>query len=279
MRNCNCILCGSNKAETILTYRGYSMVECKHCRLVYQNPRHDQAELNRLYKTYHIRNDKGPENWWNLMKRIFKNTSLLISRYYPDGGSVLDIGCGYGHFLWIMKQKNWVVHGVDPSPETVMYARAKGLRVFEGNFEEFDMQPASFNVITMFYVLEHLLDPISALKKAWDLLKTGGMLVIRVPHTTPIIKLLKVFHIQNNLYDLPFHIYDYSPKTLRELLKKAGFTDVKVFTGHPTSPPALLTKLFSIFFGYVAYFIDKVSFSKILVPGVSKTAVAFKKES
>ena len=277
MRYYTCILCDSDDAEPVITYKGFSMVECKHCRLVYQVPRPEQEELNKLYKTYHIRKGKGPENWWVMMRRIFVSTVSLITEYYPNGGSVLDIGCGYGHFLWIMKERGWTVQGIDPSPETVAYAHSRGLRVFEGNFEEFDASAESFDVITMFYVLEHLIEPVDALKKVWRLLKPDGMLVIRVPHTTPLVKLLKFLYIPNNLYDLPFHIYDYSPPTLRELLKKTGFSGVKIFVGKPTSPPSIFIKMFSLITGYTAHFLERITVGRILMPGVSKTAISFKK--
>ena len=108
------------------------------------------------------------------------------------------------------------------------------------------------------------------------MLKPGGVLVLRVPHTTPIVKLLRVAGIRNNLYDLPFHLYDFSPDTITRLLNKAGFDRIKVTPGCPTLPPRPTERFVSIVSGMAARFLYVASGDSLLMPGTSKTVIASK---
>jgi hypothetical protein len=128
----------------------------------------------------------------------------------------------------------------------------------------------------MFYVLEHLPDPVGALKKVSDLLAPGGTILIRVPHTTPIVRLLAPLGLDGRLYDPPFHLYDFSPSVLREMLQRAGFVDVRTFPGKPTVSSHLVTRIASGVFGALATGIHALTRGVVLLPGVSKTTVARK---
>jgi SAM-dependent methyltransferase len=142
--------------------------------------------------------------------------------------------------------------------------------------EDASFPTESFDAVTAFYVLEHLCDPLASLNKIWTLLKPGGMLVLRVPHTTPIVRFLDLLKIKNNLYDLPFHLFDFSPKTIRTLLQRADFIDINVMPGFPTRTHSLVERPVSLGFGFLARFLYAISCRKLLMPGVSKTIAARK---
>ncbi len=277
LKHTNCNICGNDSTVEIATQNNYNYVECDKCGLVYMNPRPTLEELNSLYATYHQRNGKGSHSWDLLMKGNFKHISSELLRQYPYGGKILDIGCGYGHFLNIMKKHGWQTEGIDPSPKTLAYAAKSGLNVKQTTIDEADLPQCSFQAVTMFYVLEHLTDPMKALKKISNILLPGGMLVIRVPHTTPIVRFLSLLGIRNNLYDAPFHLYDYSPSAMRQLLKKAGFSSVSVIPGEPTSPYSYVEKLTSLSSGYIAKVL--YGMSGFLLPGTSKTVIAYKPQN
>ncbi len=277
MHSVLCIICGKDETELVALQRGYRMVQCRHCKLVYMNPRPDREELKLLYRNYHIRNGKNEDDWNTLMEGIFRETASFLVKKFPEGGTLLDVGCGYGHFIEIMKKEGWSVMGIDPSPLTLASAKKRGLNVREGTFEDIETEPDSFDAITMFYVLEHLHEPLSALRKAWRLLRPEGILVVRVPHTTPVVRILSLLSIPNNLYDLPFHLYDFSPRTLKEIIGMAGFSGIRIMPGIPTSPPGLATKTVSLSAGHLARALYTVTGNNLLLPGVSKTAIAIKK--
>ena len=273
-----CNNCGMDDASIVAVQRDFRYVKCRGCGLVYMNPRPDAGTLQDLYAAYHQRNGKDGSSWEVLMKENFRTVAQLLTNRFPSGGRLLDIGCGYGHFLEIMERKGWNVKGIDPSEHTVSYARKKGLNAVRTTVDEEPLPEETFHAVTMFYVLEHLLDPLAALKKIYLSLIPGGLAVIRVPHTTPLVRLLSILHIHNDLYDAPFHLYDFSPRTIRGLLARAGFSSNEVTPGEPTSPPLTAERIVSVLSGSSAKFLYKLSGGLLLLPGTSKTIYAFKQE-
>ncbi len=272
----NCNICNGDSTTLVAVQNHYKFVRCLNCGLVYMNPIPENEELNNIYDHYHQRNGKGADSWELMMKGNFKNTAKMIINKYPSGGRLLDIGCGYGHFLKIMSGYDWQVEGIDLSTNTVTHARQMGLNVSQATIEDISLPESSFQVITMFYVLEHVVNPSGTLKRAFNLLIPGGLVIIRIPHTTPLVSLLSIFRINNNLYDAPFHLYDYSPKVIELLLNKSGFFSIEVMPGEPTEPAPILERLVSLISGYIAKLLYKTTNKKVLLPGVSKTIIAYK---
>jgi SAM-dependent methyltransferase len=276
MHSVNCNLCGAQGNRLITIQNNYRMVKCDYCGLVYLNPRPSLATLIKLYNDYHQRDGKDEHSWAKLMEKNFRQASDLLNRLFPDKGNVLDIGCGYGHFIRIMKDSGWSVTGIEPSSRTSGYALSKGLTVYETTIDDAILSKDFFEAVTAFYVFEHLLDPLAALEKVFTLLKPGGVLVLRLPHTTPLVNLLSLFNIKNNLYDLPFHLYDFSPRTISLLLEKAGFSLIRVTPGCPTLPARLPERLISQASGVLSSFLFSISRGALLMPGTSKTIIAIK---
>jgi len=272
----NCNLCGVDDTSLITIQNNYRVVKCKNCGLVYVNPRPSQKTLIGLYNDYHQRDGKDESTWEILMARNFKEVSALLNRIFPEKGVFLDIGCGYGHFLEYMNRYGWATLGIDPSSQTIAHAKARGLNVEENTIDGISLSRGPFDAITAFYVLEHLFDPFGSLQKMFMMLKPGGVLVLRVPHTTPLVKALSLFKIRNSLYDVPFHLYDFSPKTLKLLLEKAGFADIKIVPGRPTIPDRLGEKITSVVSGMASQILFSLSRGTILIPGTSKTVIATK---
>lgn len=240
------------------------------------DPRPELEVLKSIYNSYHQRNGRDEYSWEVLMGDIFESVSSLLVNKFPSRGKILDIGCGYGHFLKIMEGHGWKAEGIDPSPNTVSYARKEGLDVINTTIDEASLPESSYKAVTMFYVLEHLTDPLNALRKVHNLLAPGGALIIRVPHTTPVVRLLSALKISNNLYDAPFHLFDFSPSSITRLLEKSGFTSIIVMPGEPTVPHRQTERLVSLSSGYAAKLLYNLSGGKLLLPGVSKTTIAFK---
>jgi SAM-dependent methyltransferase len=276
MQYTNCNLCGADDTSLITIQDGYRMVRCVRCGLVYLNPRPEPEILTKMYNDYHQRDGRDGQTWAVLMEKNFRDTSALLGRAFPKKGKLLDVGCGYGHFVGMMQSLGWDVTGIEPSSRTVSHARHKGLHVIEATLDTAFFPKNSFDAVTAFYVLEHLFDPLLSLKKIFSVLKPGGMLILRVPHTTPIIAALDFFGIKNRLYDLPFHLYDFCPKTLKTLFEFAGFASVRIIPGSPTHPVKYSERIVSVAAGNVSRFLFSVSKGKILLPGVSKTVIASK---
>jgi SAM-dependent methyltransferase len=188
----------------------------------------------------------------------------------------LDVGCGFGVFVAAMRGRGWEAEGLDPSPAAVEAAARRGCPVRLGTLEGLQAEPGRYDAVTMFYVLEHLPDPVGALRKALDLLAPGGTILLRVPHTTPIVRLLTPFGWGGTLYDPPFHLYDFSPNVLGEMLRRTGFVDIRTFPGQPTVPARLGARIAARLFGALATGVHVLTRGAILLPGVSKTTIARK---
>jgi SAM-dependent methyltransferase len=276
MQHIHCNLCGMDEASLVATQNGYKIVKCVGCGLVYVNPRPLPDVLVNLYNDYHSRDGKNELTWSRLMGKVFQEVSVLINTKYPKRGAILDVGCGYGRFVEMMGTCGWSARGIEPSETPCAHARAKGLDVERTVVEDAEFLDNSFDAVTAFYVLEHLFDPMSALGRIFQFLKPGGMLVLRVPHTTPLVKMLALMGIKNNLYDPPFHLYDFSPETARRMLEKAGFEGIVVMPGHPTLPPRRSERAAALISGAAARLLFFLSAGKLLLPGVSKTIIAVK---
>jgi len=273
-----CNLCGRDDDESIATQRGLDIVRCRTCGLVYVNPRPATEKLAVLYADYHARDAGSEESWDRLMSRVFGEAADLLctTRTMSDPARVLDVGCGFGGFVDLMRKRGWDAEGVDPSPAAVEAATRNGRRVGLGTLEGLAADRGPYDAVTMFYVLEHLPDPMGALRKAFDLLGPGGSLLMRVPHTTPIVRLLAPIGLGRELYDPPFHLYDFAPSVLQEMLRRTGFVDIRTFPGQATVPSRRGPRLAASFFGVVATWLHAVTRGAFLLPGVSKTTLARK---
>jgi SAM-dependent methyltransferase len=272
-----CNLCRATGA-TPLVDGAFRMVRCDTCGLVYLNPRPTPNALLALYADYHTRFGQDETTWDRLMHRVFREVEDLLCASVRDPGQkrLLDVGCGFGGFVAAMRRRGWDVEGLDPSPTAVAAARAMARQVRLGTLGALQNARGKYDAITMFYVLEHLPDPLGALCTVWRLLGPGGILVLRVPHTTPIVRLLAPFGAGGSLYDPPFHLYDFSPAVLRVMLERAGFEDIRTFPGRPTVPARPGARAASAFFGALATTLHTLTRGAVLLPGVSKTTIARK---
>lgn len=237
MESIRCNLCGGTRNRPFETVYDLllerpdvraSLVECVECSLVYQNPRPTTAEIGvhypAQYDSYVDHTHK--KNSWLIQKAIdygFWKRSRFVTRHKKEG-TLLDIGCAAGSFLLgIQKHGNWRVRGVELSEEVALLARERyQLDVFAGELEDAAFPDQSFDVVTMWDVLEHLHDPDRGLHEIYRILKPGGLLVIRVPNLASWDA--KLFGKYWAGFDAPRHLYVYTPQTLSKQLEQAGFS-------------------------------------------------------
>lgn len=273
-----CILCGRDAPRPVAVRKGYPIVRCGGCGLVYVHPKPAEEDLPGLYGEYHSRDGGNEADWNRLMGRIFREAADCLDAAGFESGSrrLLDVGCGYGGFVSLMRDRGWDAEGIDPSPTTVAAASAKGIPVHLGTLDGLSRSGARYRAITLFYVLEHLFDPMSALRKVFSLLEPGGVLLLRVPDTTPIVRLLSPFGLGSGLYDPPYHLFDFPPRVLTLMLAEAGFRKIRTFPGRNTIPPRIGPRLTAMLFGALARGLFAGSGGRILLPGASKTTIARK---
>ena len=123
---------------------------------------------------------------------------LRLFLKYAQNGSVLDVGCSSGAFLFQLKQRfpnAFRLLGMDASGPPLDYAESRGIPVCRGDFLEHDFGEASFDAVTFWAVLEHLPDPKSFLAKAISILKPGGYALVLVPNMSSLaVRILQSRH-------------------------------------------------------------------------------------
>lgn len=234
----NCIFCGNPLSIPILTDISANGItcnlsECADCEIGMAHPFPSDQKLSSLYSTGSYRTDGGTR--FNVLVEYLIYLGSVVKRKrienHSNIGKILDVGCGRGLFMDIMRQGGWEAIGSELNKETASYAeQTYGLKVYPGNITDYSLAPESFDAINVCGVLEHLKEPDEVLTECHKLLKNDGLLVVLVPDIRSFeFKLGKEnwFHL-----DLPFHLFHFSEKGLVRLLQKEGFKIKKIKRFH-----------------------------------------------
>jgi 2-polyprenyl-3-methyl-5-hydroxy-6-metoxy-1,4-benzoquinol methylase len=233
-----CPICGSEKFDPFISGKdfflsgeSFEIVRCRSCGFRFTNPRPKAEELGRYYESTeyisHSDTSKGLfASVYQLVRKYTLGRKLTMIEKYQKKGTILDIGCATGQFLNHMVINGWGATGIEPDAKTREHAISKyGLQVFpEEHLNTF--KKYSFDVITMWHVLEHVSDLNERIRQLKGLLKPEGTLIIAVPNCNSYdAQIYKVFWAG---YDLPRHLYHFSKPDVKLLAEKHGFKIVKI---------------------------------------------------
>jgi SAM-dependent methyltransferase len=274
-----CIICHASDFTAILRTGPWQYLRCRSCGLVCLWPRPGDQELLQNYAGYLPAGDKEIRQWEQMMRPVIRTSADMIEKKLaPHRGMLLDIGCGYGFFLHEMKSRGWDVAGIEISETGRRHAKNSfDISVYAEPIERLPFPESSFDVVTLFYVIEHIADPEALLFAVKRILKPGGLLLLRWPHSTPLVKILGPLSGGLDLYHTPYHLYDFSPQTIHKLLERAGFSDITTMIAGATLPPRPGPRMASWLFGSLGEILSSVSNGRLLLPGVSKTTLAVKR--
>lgn len=242
----SCPLCLASQYKEIYKERTVlRIVRCSNCGLLYVNPQLKDPE-----KVYWGDADKYFEEARLILEGKAKDHRdpnyiddlKLIYRYKPSG-NLLDIGTNMGFFLRNARTWKWNLYGVEPSPPLSKMARDYfGLNVKTAFLEDAHFASDSFDVVTMIDVFEHLPEPGGVLTEVQRILKSNGILYIKVPNG--LFNLFKFYNarvlgcLENyDIFDSYEHVVHYSQKTLQAMLEKYGFKLANTFIGKPIQLP------------------------------------------
>ncbi len=273
-----CILCKCTNFQQIHQKDKWRYLRCRNCSLVSLYPRPTELSLINNYQDYLPDQVLYIYKWRKMMQPLIDHSADLIEKtVFTKNKNLLDIGCGFGFFLKTMQDRNWHVSGIEIADTGRHFAQEKlGLNVYSQPLAELDFKAHSFDVVTLFYVIEHVTDPPALLKQIHKILKPGGLLLLRWPHSTPIIKILGPFAENLDLYHTPYHLYDFSPATIKFLLNNCGFSQIKTIPGGYTLPDERFRRWSSIISGSCANMLFKITKGRYLLPGTSKTTLSIK---
>jgi SAM-dependent methyltransferase len=195
------------------------IVRCRRCSLVYANPRRADEAVHASYievvdELYLAERDGRVLTF----QRHLEPIEAMLGP--GDGRRLLDVGCHIGVFVEIASARGWNAWGVEPSRWAAEQARARGLQVVTGTLSDAGFEAGSFDVVTLWDVIEHLTDPASELRQIWQLLRPGGLIAV---HTMDIESLLARLLGARWPWLMEMHLYYFSPATLSALLKRVNF--------------------------------------------------------
>jgi len=253
-----CNLCGSDARHPYCPENGLGLVQCESCGFVYVSPRPDAEELYALYgETYFHNNESGVVGYTDYIKdeRNIRKTSQRRLRHleqYVQPGKLLDVGCATGFFIDEARQRGWTVSGLDVSSFGVQYAQAHfGLDTVHGTLTDFDGEAGSYDVVTLWDVIEHVPDPTAYVRKAADLLRAGGVISLATPDVDSLpARLAGKRWVAYKLSEE--HVYYFSVKTLTQLLDAAGFDVLNVRHIGKYVPLSLFRDRLGMYFPWLA---------------------------
>ena len=194
---------------------------------------HPQPTLDKLGSYYefedYISHTDGKRTLFEKMYHFIKRKAIrdkvkLINSYQPLKGKILDIGAGTGDFLLGCKNQNWDILGIEPNDKAKGIALGKGIK-FGDTIEK--LESNSFDVITMWHVLEHVSDVEHQIAELKRLLKPSGTIIIAVPNFKSYdAKYYKEFWAA---YDVPRHLWHFSKTAIEKLFDKQNMNleDIK----------------------------------------------------
>ena len=193
------------------------------------SPQPDSENLGKYYDSpNYISHTDGNKSLFEKLYQAVKNIALknklnLINSLSENKGKILDIGAGTGDFLAFVKQNGWQTIGVEPSQKAKEIATKKGV-VFVNETSELENQ--SFDIITMWHVLEHVPDLEKQIQELKRLLKTNGTLIVAVPN----FKSFDANHYKEfwAAYDVPIHFWHFSKTAINLLFEKQNMKLEKV---------------------------------------------------
>lgn len=229
----HCPVCSSTFINPLLTVKDHSVSkeefviwQCSNCSLRFTQDVPDETAIGPYYQSpdyiSHSNTDKGLLN--KIYKRVrnftLQEKASLIIRYTKEKGNLLDIGAGVGAFLKQMQEKQWNVTGIEPDEG----ARSRAQNIFgidllpASHLQQ--LQPGSFDAITLWHVLEHVESLHDYVQKLGELLHQDGKIFIAVPNYTSADA--GIYGNYWAAYDVPRHLYHFTPKSMEVLMQQHG---------------------------------------------------------
>lgn len=290
-----CMVCRDRRPVKRLKPFEGTLVKCEECELVFRNPMpSDKTITDYCEKSYSDIFDE--EKIRSHRQEIFLNFLKNAIRYKSRGRRLLDVGCGYGFFLNLAKERGWEVYGVELSKDACQFAQRKlGLNIFCGGLKEAFFPSDYFNVVSLWNVLDHMTDPRQQLPEIKRILKNDGLLFLRLPNFLFQEKALRIGDAFDNLFFRHTnisrkisvsHLYAFTPYSIVSLLENEGFSPFRIKNAFPSKGnpykiyPFLGEKLINWIkksFFFACEFLYHLSADKILW-GPSMEVFAFKEE-
>jgi 2-polyprenyl-3-methyl-5-hydroxy-6-metoxy-1,4-benzoquinol methylase len=224
LRPRSCPTCGSVEARPELDKDHMRLVRCGPCDLVYVSPTFDESHYQEVYASQEYQDivrDLGIKSHDYRVERFGKERVELMARHLAvPRPRYLDVGCSTGFVVEAARDAGWDAVGIDLNPSAVEFGRDRGLDLQTVALENGGFDDASFDAVSLFDVLEHLIAPAETLRACARLLRPGGIVFMYVPNYDSASRLLmgKDAHFIWPTH----HLNYYTPSTVQDLLAREG---------------------------------------------------------
>ena len=219
----NCIACNTSSPNLWALSGSFKAVKCINCNLIWMNPYSSKEGLDLYYKNYIGRRRLNNDLKMEQRKIQYEDDALFIERFISDG-KILDIGCNGGFFLEVLNNK-FEKHGIEIDPEAVKFAKNTfkdfGSNIICESLENAPYENSTFDMISMRGTIEHMPDPLSAIKKVSELLKKDGLFGITAT-PTGVCLAADLYRDKWTLFHPIQHIWHFNPKSFSLICERFG---------------------------------------------------------
>lgn len=237
----SCLICGSDHIEHFITCKDYTVSQkefeikrCIDCGFRFTSPRPEDKDLGEYYKAEsyisHSDTKKGLVNTlyhWVRSYTLIKKLQIVMHYSKLKQGSILDYGAGTGAFLETCKKNKWNALGIEPDEGARKVMEEKFNISSYASLNELTSKESlsKFDVVTAWHVLEHVPNLKETIENIKRVIKTKAILIVAVPNLTSYdAKLYKNYWAA---YDVPRHLWHFSPADIKRLLNDCGFKHIK----------------------------------------------------
>lgn len=241
----NCPICKSTAfdkhlelTDHFLSKESFVIIKCQACGFRFTNPRPPKNNISKYYKSeQYISHSNKKTDIFSVIYQIARRLNLQskyniikrhVSRTEKDSLNVLDIGAGTGHFLHFLQKRNWNVFGVEPDANACREAKKQ----FELNLLPeaalSGLNANSYDVISMWHVLEHVHNLNNRMEEVQNLLKKSGVFILALPNPDSFDA--KYYVNLWAAYDVPRHLYHFTKNDVQNLATKHNFSIEKIYT-------------------------------------------------
>ncbi|MFN2640425.1 MAG: class I SAM-dependent methyltransferase [Actinomycetota bacterium] len=228
-----CPACGRDRGTPDVRAGIYALVACPCGLRMLDAPLDGGHVLENNSEKY---GDEDYNRWYRSMRDVlmqrYRNDLSEIEKLVPNKGRILDVGCAYGWFLEAARERGWQTSGVEVEEATAHVARDAGLDVTLGLLDDANFPDASFDVVGLWDVLEHVPGTDAFLAECRRVLRPGGILAVQSPNVRSVMA--RLMKDDWSWLLLPQHVYHFTPSSMRKTLERRGFDVARAYTWEPT---------------------------------------------
>ena len=229
-----CYICNSEKSKFIKKENNFQIYKCLYCNLFFLNPPPDYTKGEEIIEYWSSKSERNSKINYNTYKDVNFFYLKRIIKFLNKKDKILDLGCGYGHFVNLANNNNFDAYGVDLSKNSTDFAKnnLELKNIYCNDLTNIKFEKDFFDCVIAINLFEHVHNPDEVLIEINKILKNNGIVIIRVPNMVFHEIIFKIFNFfkffKKKDYSIladkpPVHLYGYCLKNLNYLILRNNF--------------------------------------------------------